>query len=58
VSAIALRRGAAVELEHTTSVRLAVEIAFGHLLERGDYYDRLSKVEGGEDVGTTAGAAS
>ncbi len=44
--AATLRRGAAVELEHTGSIRLAVEITMGHLVERRDYYKRLPCVEG------------
>lgn len=44
-SAASLRRGAAVELEHTGSIRLAVEIAMGHLVEQRDYYKQLARVE-------------
>jgi hypothetical protein len=46
VSAVALRRGAEIEIEHTKSPRLAIEIALAHLLERSDYYERLKAVEG------------
>jgi hypothetical protein len=38
--------GAEIEIEHTKSPRLAIEIALAHLLERSDYYERLKAVEG------------
>lgn len=44
-SAASLRRGAKIEMEHTDSPRLAVEIAMGHLIEDRRYYAKLSKVE-------------
>lgn len=37
--------GTMVELEHTTNVMAAMEIALDHLGERVDYYDELSKIE-------------
>jgi hypothetical protein len=46
VPAVLLRRGAAVEFEHTKNPRIAVEIALAHILEREDYYEILEKVEG------------
>lgn len=43
-----LALGVEVELEHTTDVAIAQEIALDHLAELPDYYDRLASVE--EDV--------
>lgn len=40
-----LKKGIAVEKEHTTSEKVAREIALDHLAELPDYYDRLKKVE-------------
>ena len=40
-----LELGIKVEKEHTSSVRVAREIASDHLNERPDYYQRLKKVE-------------
>jgi hypothetical protein len=40
-----LEMGIKVELEHTTSKRLAKEIAMDHLTEIPDYYTRLKKME-------------
>lgn len=40
-----LKRGIAVEREHTTDDAVAREIALDHLAERPDYYTRLKKVE-------------
>lgn len=37
--------GIRVELEHTTDLRVAKEIALDHLNERPDYYQRLKQVE-------------
>jgi hypothetical protein len=37
--------GMMVELEHTTNVMAAMEIALDHIGERLDYYDELSKIE-------------
>jgi hypothetical protein len=41
------RRGIEVELEHTSDLRQAAQIARDHLRERADYYTRLALVEGG-----------
>ena len=40
-----LKKGIAVEKEHTTNKSEAREIALDHLWEMPDYYDKLKKVE-------------
>jgi hypothetical protein len=40
-----LKKGIAVELEHTSDPEIAKEIALDHLGERLDYYIRLERVE-------------
>lgn len=40
-----LKKGVAIELEHTTDPGVAQEIARDHLSEFPDYYDRLAKAE-------------
>lgn len=40
-----LKKGLKVELEHTTDVNIAVEIAMDHLTEDPKYYDKLDKME-------------
>lgn len=40
-----LQKGTQVELEHTTDVNTAREIALDHLAELPDYYTRLDKME-------------
>ena len=40
-----LKKGIAVEYEHTKDKDVAKEIALDHLLELPDYYDKLEKVE-------------
>jgi len=40
-----LKRGMKVEMEHTTDVNVAKEIAFDHLYEDPKYYDKLAKME-------------
>lgn len=40
-----LKKGIAVELEHTSDEKVAEEIALDHLNELPDYYDKLDKVE-------------
>lgn len=40
-----LRRGIAIEMEHTKDERVAKEIALDHLAEIPDYYTRLEKME-------------
>lgn len=41
----ALKKGIAVELEHTTDAKIAKEIAMDHLTEDPKYYDKLEKIE-------------
>ena len=40
-----LMKGIKVEMEHTTDVRIATEIAMDHLWEDLKYYDKLNKIE-------------
>jgi hypothetical protein len=40
-----LMKGIKVEMEHTTDVRIATEIAMDHLWEDINYYDKLAKIE-------------
>jgi hypothetical protein len=40
-----LMQGIKVEMEHTTDVRIATEIAMDHLWEDLEYYDKLAKIE-------------
>jgi hypothetical protein len=40
-----LKKGIAVELEHTSDKSIAREIALDHLNELPDYYDRLETIE-------------
>ena len=40
-----LMKGIKVEMEHTTDVRVATEIAMDHLWEDLKYYDKLAKIE-------------
>jgi hypothetical protein len=40
-----LMKGIKVEMEHTTDVRIATEIAMDHLWEDLEYYDKLAKIE-------------
>ena len=40
-----LIQGIKVEMEHTTDVRIATEIAMDHLWEDINYYDKLAKIE-------------
>jgi hypothetical protein len=48
-----LKKGMKVEMEHTTDVKVAKEIAFDHLYEDPKYYDKLGKMEN-ENVITEA----
>ena len=41
-----LTNGIKVEMEHTTDVRIAAEIAMDHLWEDLKYYDKLASIEG------------
>ena len=40
-----LQAGIKIELEHTSDVAIAKEIALDHLAERPDYYEKLKQVE-------------
>jgi hypothetical protein len=40
-----LMNGIKVEMEHTTDVRIATEIAMDHLWEDINYYEKLAKIE-------------
>lgn len=55
--AAALDEGAQHELEHTTDVAIAREIAMDHLVEDPDYYKKLKRVEAQKAL-TTAGGTS
>jgi hypothetical protein len=41
-----LMKGIKVEMEHTTDVRIATEIAMDHLWEDINYYEKLASIEG------------
>ena len=45
-----LMKGIKVEMEHTTDVRIATEIAMDHLWEDLKYYDKLSTIENKPEV--------
>lgn len=38
-------KGVKVEMEHTTDADIAMEIAFDHVYEDPQYYDKLSSIE-------------
>lgn len=40
-----LKKGIAVEMEHTSDPGVAKEIAMDHLVELPDYYNKLEKIE-------------
>jgi hypothetical protein len=40
-----LKKGIQVEMEHTTNIKVAREIALDHLLEDPNYYTKLAKME-------------
>ena len=42
-----LQKGVNVEMEHTTEMVVAFEIAMDHIYEDLNYYDKLAKMEGG-----------
>lgn len=42
---VQLQQGIKIELEHTSDIATAKEIALDHLSERPDYYEQLKKVE-------------
>jgi hypothetical protein len=45
-----LMQGIKVEMEHTTDVRIATEIAMDHLWEDIKYYDKLAKIETPKEI--------
>lgn len=56
-----IHRGTEVEMEHASTIKKIIQvkpsikvaatmIALDHLAERGDYYDRLEEVEGGDKM--------
>lgn len=49
-----LKKGVKVEMEHTTDLKTAKEIALDHLSEFPDYYDKLERVETSESTMTEA----
>lgn len=51
----ALERGIKVEMEHSNDKKIAKEIAMDHLWEDGEYYEKLQKMEVGEQ--TMAGSS-
>jgi hypothetical protein len=52
-----LMKGIKVEMEHTTDVRIATEIAMDHLWEDINYYEKLASIEGGSISETTGNGA-
>jgi hypothetical protein len=50
-----LKKGMKVEMEHTTDVNIAKEIAFDHLYEDPKYYDKLAKIETPKNEAFTKG---
>ena len=51
-----LEQGIKVEMEHTTDVRIAAEIAMDHLWEDLKYYDKLSTIENENTILEYSGA--
>ena len=51
-----LKKGMKIEMEHTTDVNVAKEIAFDHLYEDPKYYDKLAKIEKGDVNESHSGA--
>lgn len=41
--------GTSVELEHDSDPMVAMEIAMDHIMEDGEYYDKLKKIEPDEE---------
>ena len=52
-----LMKGIKVEMEHTTDVRIATEIAMDHLWEDLKYYDKLASIEGDSITETSGNGA-
>lgn len=53
-----LQKGVRVEMEHTSEMMVALEIAMDHLFEDPFYYDKLAKMEGGETTEVTSASSS
>ena len=53
-----LQKGVRVEMEHTTEMMVALEIAMDHLFEDPFYYEKLAKMEGGETTEATSASSS
>jgi hypothetical protein len=53
-----LQKGVRVEMEHTSEMMVALEIAMDHLYEDPFYYDKLAKMEGGETTEVTSASSS
>ena len=53
-----LNKGVGVEMEHTTSKKVAKEIAMDHIFEDPNYYDKLEKIEGKKEESKEATTSS
>jgi len=53
-----LQKGVRVEMEHTSEMMVALEIAMDHLFEDPFYYEKLAKMEGGETTEVTSASSS
>jgi hypothetical protein len=53
-----LQKGVRVEMEHTSEMMVALEIAMDHLFEDPFYYDKLANMEGGEATEATSASSS
>lgn len=53
-----LRKGIRIEMEHTTEMMIALEIAMDHLFEDPYYYDKLDDMEGGEATEATTSSSA
>jgi hypothetical protein len=50
-----LMKGIKVEMEHTTDVRIATEIAMDHLWEDINYYEKLASIEKSDSIAEASG---
>ena len=53
-----LQNGVKTEMEHTSEMMVALEIAMDHLYEDPYYYEKLAKMEGGETTEVTSASSS
>jgi hypothetical protein len=53
-----LRNGVTTEMEHTSEMMVAMEIAMDHLYEDPYYYEKLTKMEGGETTEVTSASSA